>query len=172
MKLESLNGWLTLGANVGVLIGIVLILAELNQSRQLAQAQFELDVDQAYRAAEIAMMESALSDAWARSIENPSELTVSEIRSLDGFYATIVNRWRNTFVLEQRGLADEGATLVQLEAAPFFFGNPFAIRWWSYDRENWQPEFAEVVDRAIAEVESSSNEVWIQELQSDLEQLQ
>jgi hypothetical protein len=157
-----------LGANIGVLIGIALILAELNQGRRLAVAQFNLDVDQIYRVGEMAMMESNLSDAWATSIENPDALSVSDIRSLDAFYATIINRWRNTFDLERQGLAAEGATARQMDAAPFFFGNSFAVSWWSYDRKNWGPDFAELVDLAIAEVNPSANKDWIRVLQTDL----
>jgi hypothetical protein len=170
MKKFDLSQTITILANLGVLIGIALILIELNQSRQLAEAQFRLDVDQTYRAAEVAMMESGLSDAWATSISRPESLTVAEIRSLDSFYATIINRWANTFRLEQEGLANDGATLGQMDAAPFFFGNPFAVRWWSYDRENWPADFAATVDRVIAEVDAQANERWILDLQSDFEQ--
>lgn len=39
MNTDSVNRWLTLGANFGVLIGIFLLLAELNQNSQLMRAQ-------------------------------------------------------------------------------------------------------------------------------------
>jgi hypothetical protein len=39
MNTDSVNRWLTLGANVGVLIGIFLLVAELNQNSKLMQAQ-------------------------------------------------------------------------------------------------------------------------------------
>ena len=39
MKTKSINRWLTLGANFGVLIGILLLIAELNQNSLLMQAQ-------------------------------------------------------------------------------------------------------------------------------------
>lgn len=39
MNTDSVNRWLTLGANLGVLIGIFLLLAELNQNSRLMQAQ-------------------------------------------------------------------------------------------------------------------------------------
>ena len=39
MNAESLNRWLTLGANLGVLIGIILLIAELNQNSTLMRAQ-------------------------------------------------------------------------------------------------------------------------------------
>jgi hypothetical protein len=39
MKAENLNRWLTLGANLGVLVGIILLVAELNQNSTLMRAQ-------------------------------------------------------------------------------------------------------------------------------------
>jgi len=36
---DRLNRWLTLGANIGVLVGIILLIVELNQNRQMMQAQ-------------------------------------------------------------------------------------------------------------------------------------
>ena len=39
MNTDSVNRWLTLGANFGVLIGIFLLVAELNQNSQLMRAQ-------------------------------------------------------------------------------------------------------------------------------------
>ena len=39
MNVDSLNRWLTLGANIGVLVGIFLLIAELNQNSTLMRAQ-------------------------------------------------------------------------------------------------------------------------------------
>ena len=39
MDADRLNRWLTLAANVGVLIGIALLLVELNQNRDMMRAQ-------------------------------------------------------------------------------------------------------------------------------------
>ena len=39
MNTDKVNRWLTLGANLGVLVGIVLILIELNQNADLMKAQ-------------------------------------------------------------------------------------------------------------------------------------
>ena len=41
---DHLNRWLTLAANMGVLIGIVLLLVELNQNREMMRAQIRNDI--------------------------------------------------------------------------------------------------------------------------------
>jgi hypothetical protein len=58
---DKVNRWLTLSANIGVLIGIILILAELNQNADLMRAQMTQargdNVMQTYR-------EMMLSNHW------------------------------------------------------------------------------------------------------------
>lgn len=58
---DKVNRWLTLSANIGVLIGIILILAELNQNADLMRAQMTQargdNVMQTYR-------DMMLSDHW------------------------------------------------------------------------------------------------------------
>ena len=46
MKAKRINDWLTLGANIGVLIGIILLLVELNQNSTMMRAQTRFEVSQ------------------------------------------------------------------------------------------------------------------------------
>ena len=39
MDTDKVNRWLTLGANLGVLVGIILLVVELEQNREMMQAQ-------------------------------------------------------------------------------------------------------------------------------------
>ena len=44
MKIEPLNRWLILAANLGVLAGIILLVFELNQNRAMMRAQIRNEV--------------------------------------------------------------------------------------------------------------------------------
>jgi|GEM_PF-1143103 len=46
MKSESINQWVTLGANIGVLLGILLLAYELNQNNDLLEAQISFSYQQ------------------------------------------------------------------------------------------------------------------------------
>jgi len=46
MKPDKVNRWLTLGANIGVLIGIILLVVELDQNREMIRAQTRNDISQ------------------------------------------------------------------------------------------------------------------------------
>ena len=39
MNAESLNKWLTLGANIGVLIGLIIVVMELQQTQVMMSAE-------------------------------------------------------------------------------------------------------------------------------------
>jgi len=43
MNTEKLNRWLALGANVGVLIGLILLVYEVRQNSALMQAQISME---------------------------------------------------------------------------------------------------------------------------------
>ena len=44
MEPDKVNRWLTLGANFGVLIGIILLVVELDQNRDMIRAQARNDI--------------------------------------------------------------------------------------------------------------------------------
>ena len=44
MNSDRLNRWLTLGANIGVLIGLLLLVVELNQNREMIRSQTRHDM--------------------------------------------------------------------------------------------------------------------------------
>ena len=61
MKWDSVNRWLTLGANIGVLVGIILILTELDQNADLMRAQMSQSRSDSITARYADMMHS---DYW------------------------------------------------------------------------------------------------------------
>jgi len=160
---------LTILANVGVLLGILLLVYELSLTRDLAKAQFEIDKDGAFQASELAIIGGDLAGAWEKSLFDPASLSVPEIRTLDAFYAIQINRWENTWDREQQGIEAAGRTREHiLSDVQFYFGNRFAHLWWSYDRENWDPEFAVQVDGFLDDLDPAANRIWMDSIRADL----
>lgn len=160
---------LTILANVGVLLGILLLVYGLSLTRDLAKAQFEIDRDEAFQASELAIIGGNLVEAWEKSLFDPASLSVTQIRSLDAFYAIQINRWENTWDREEQGIAAAGKTREHIESdVYFYFGNRFAHLWWGYDRENWDPEFALLVDEILDGVDATANRAWMDDIRADL----
>jgi hypothetical protein len=165
MKKIDLGQSVSIIANIGVVAGILLLAYELNQNRELAVAQFNLEQDSLRFSAELPMLSDDLAAIWERSIYDSASLSAAELKELDSYYAMQVGRWEIIWGLEQQGLNEAGSTRTSLEyAAKFYFGNSLAHTWWSFDRVNWPEDFAELVDEALANLDQTENREWIDAL--------
>jgi hypothetical protein len=140
MDSDRLNRWLTLGANVGVLVGIVLILMELNQNAELMRAQMTQaradNVVESYR-------DLQHSDHWAkiaakrRSAKSDEEwvksLTPEEYERAFYYHLGEYHNLRTQFVQYRGGYLDpqiwetssRGQIVRLAQAWPYFFeGTP------------------------------------------------
>ncbi len=114
MKADSVNRWLTLSANIGVLAGIILILIELNQNADLMRAQmiqsrtdnisakYDAQIHSDYWPEIWAKRNLADSDvAWIES------LTPSEHVRMRYYYFREFDELRNQFFQYQQGYLPE-----------------------------------------------------------------
>ena len=156
-------------ANLGVLAGIVLLVYELNLSRELARAQFVNDAIWRYQGIELSVLGSELPAAWAKSLSTPGSLTAAEIKSLDSFLVSYVVHWRRNWQLANEGYRDraEVERLIRGDAA-FVMGNRFAQLWWQEIGQFNEPEFVQLVDSAISDVGPDDNLDWVTEFQRKL----
>ena len=111
MNTDRLNRWLTLGANLGVLTGIILIFIELNQNADLMRAQMvQSRADNLVSSYEIRMH----SDYWpeigvkrraAASYEDwIDSLTPNEYERVRYLYFRELNDIRSQYYMYQEGL--------------------------------------------------------------------
>jgi hypothetical protein len=115
MDNDRVNRWLSLGANVGVLVGIVLILIELNQNSDLMRAQ----ISQSRADNLIESMEARMhSDYWpavSAKLRVDGQMQADRIASLSPeekervvyYYLREVNDVRNQFLQRQAGYLPE-----------------------------------------------------------------
>ena len=111
MDTNRLNQWLTLGANVGVLVGIILILIELDQNSDLMRAQIAQTRADNQIASQEARMHSdywpaIVAKIWDGNNTNYSlivELSPEEQARVFYFYLREMNDLRNQFYQLQEG---------------------------------------------------------------------
>jgi len=170
MKTKNLNTWLSLGANVGVMIGLVLLVIELDQNSSIARLQLELGRNEIYQQGEFALFGDRGADVWAKSVMEPSSLSNGEIRIMDGYLTNALNRPQKVYDLEMAGLREKGAALQYMkDNFRFDFGSQFAQTWWKYEKDLWgNGEFAKMLDTVIAEVDPNYNKNRIVSIQRDL----
>ena len=85
MQLDKTSHWMTIIGNLGLLVGVALVIFQINQNselmrEQLYHARWSDDLN-----LHLALMGENPSAAIAKAIENPSELTVEESRVLDAY---------------------------------------------------------------------------------------
>ena len=167
MKADRWNAWLQIVANLGLIGGLVLVAVQIQQTRDLARLQLQLEGTLAFQQIEIAMLGESPAEAWAKSIRDPESLSPTELKIIDSWLIHEVNQWRRTAFMEAEGLAEPGATeRVVRENAWFYFGNSFAKRWWRAIKRDggWEPEFARIVDTELAALDDTQNARWIDEM--------
>ena len=70
MDIEKLNRWLTLGANVGVLAGIIFLALEIQQNSRLARLQFEDERRVTWQQGELVVFGDSIAHVWENSARN------------------------------------------------------------------------------------------------------
>lgn len=145
MNTDKVNSWLSLGANIGVVFGLMLVAYQINQDAELTKAELFSESTDSRREWNQAMMGSAPMEVVAKSIERPQELTLDELLMMDLYFVAAINELRRLEVLKKTGL-EVDAHVEGLEV--FYFGSNFAKAW--YKEYGWQHELQAIQDRINA----------------------
>jgi len=105
MDIDRLNRWIALLANLGVLVGIFLVLVELRQNTESA----ELQAAQSYVTLSHELDFRIVDDPslTALFLTAPDERTPEESRRLDRWYFGSLRTWENGYYLYKRGVLDK-----------------------------------------------------------------
>ena len=156
MSSEKLSTWLQIVANLGLIAGLVLVGMQLKQNSDLLKTQLLYEESGRFISSEHALYGEEAAKIWAKSIENPRELTLQEIRVIDSYLYSAVEQWRATHMLaQQRLLDDEDEWQLRVrDEAPYFLGNEYGRAWWTVYREETKivlPDLVELVDEVLEE---------------------
>jgi len=107
MNAEKLNNWLGLGANIGVLIGILLLVYELNQNREMTAAQIRNEATASR--VNIALSRASngdLADIIYRGMVLGEELSPVERSRYETWSGANFRDWENLSYQHRMGLLD------------------------------------------------------------------
>ncbi len=151
MKTDSINRWLILGANLGVLVGIIFLAIELRQNNELLEAQTRAEnFDRIIGFAEQIIENPALATAL-RKTENNEEITEVEDILLRAMALRTLRQFEWTFGEVQAGRL-EGPLPVDIYRKGFRGEGIF--RWpigeyWAVMKEYFAPDFVQFVEENI-----------------------
>lgn len=163
MGSEKLGRWLTLGANIGVIAGLILVAVQINQNTAITKAQMANDYYIADMALELAMMGENPADSFNKAVYAPDDITTADAAVLDRYFNYGMVQIQRLQKMDELGMAYEGWR-ERVNYLRWHFGNEVGQRWWNEVKEDYPEEFREYVDRILTEDSFSSNREMIDAL--------
>ena len=142
MEPDKINRWLTLGANIGVLIGIILLVVELDQNRQMIRAQTRNDISQQLSNRLLLVASNSQLNSVTRRARLGEELSADEERQAYLYQVANLRDWENMHYQYRQGLFDEIEFAAEKTSWRFVIsGNKGFANLWCLTRRNFSPEF-------------------------------
>ncbi len=147
-----MNRWLTLLANTAVLIGIILLVVELDQNRDMMRAQIRNEISRAEMDMLVSWSASpALADAIVRANSggelSPSEHFMVRVRS-----ETIIRLWQNIHYQYRQGLYDKSEFDASIETfSQILSRHPSLMDTWCQTSSMYSVDFAEQLQSLLPE---------------------
>ncbi len=164
MNVDKVSASLTLGANIGVLIGLIVLIVELNQNTDHLRLQVMDQINARQFTSNSIFLAENPAPVIEKSLTEPESITYTEFRVLDAYLINTLSLWEDRFFLYQAGLVDSTNWKTKVEQdASWFFGNKFAKKWWANaGKDVFEKEFADHVDQVLRNIgNDESYEFWL-----------
>lgn len=151
MKAKRINEWLILGANFGVLVGIGLLLVELNQTSTMMRAQTRTELSQGIVNLLALSANNEQLAGLIRRADDGEELTPDEDLQYMHRNFALFRYLENLHYQYRQGLFDEAEFSTQREAYTFYLNHSeAAARTWCSYRFSVSIEFRDEVDSVLS----------------------
>jgi hypothetical protein len=142
MNQEIKARWFTIVTNMGVLIGLILVIFQMQQDRNLLKATLTNDFYSSYIAAETIFAGENLPAVYEKSLLDPKNLSIGEMRVMEAQTFAPINRWINLYRLSQAGIVDDSFWKTQVDLdTRYYLGNPYGRAWYGATAPSWSSDF-------------------------------
>jgi hypothetical protein len=107
MNADKINRWLTLGANIAVVIGIILVALQINQNNRMMRTQTRNAITTSIMDFTLSSETSAAEELVLKADGDLSRLTPSETRKARLVYTALIRLWENIHYQYRNGVFDE-----------------------------------------------------------------
>ncbi|NKI36376.1 hypothetical protein HFP89_14490 [Wenzhouxiangella sp. XN79A] len=138
MESDRLGRWLTLAANLDVIVGLLILIVEVRQNANPNRAQMESGRNDLLAQIELSLASPDIGAAWVKSIRSPEALTDVEVRTVESHLAAVMLQLDHMFNMEKIGLVsrEEARQHVQ-NVVPYYFGSRHGKNWWRWQEGGW-----------------------------------
>ena len=160
---DKIKSWLTLIANAGILIGLVLVAIELNQNTDQLRLQLTFQANQKIFENNRELIGSNPTHTIAKSITNPENLTYEEYLTASSYVLNMLNEWEDRFFIYEAGLISEQDWKRHIyENIGWTLGNRFAQKTWQANKSVFETKFAQYVDQALVNInDKATYDEWL-----------
>jgi len=106
MNLDNLNKWITLAANIGVLVTIGFLAVQISQSNRIAVASSEMAIRNSFgQLNEAVYADDALAKLFTETTSTTAEFDSVEFTKLQAVTTQVLNTWISIEIANQNGMA-------------------------------------------------------------------
>ncbi len=146
MNLNKVNQWLTLLANIGVLVGIFFLAIEMRHSGDAVTAQMQDSIADGFIAINMATInDPQLGVTWVIGLNEPDRLSDTEAIRFSMQMRALFNQFIRVHGLYRTGLLEESDWALYAREAATIMSSPGGKLHWAGNEMN--PEFRADIDR-------------------------
>lgn len=141
------SDWINAVSAAAILIGLMFVLVELRQSRDIAEAQLSADVNSGSQNFNLAIFGENAAAIEAKACYQPTELTPADTEVLTAFNRALLAQVRLMSGIQRHGLLTSNSNFEEFArtAAGGFLGTAWGRFQWTTDRKLQPSEYADVV---------------------------
>ena len=150
MNQDRLDRWIGLGANVGVVLGLFLLIFQLHQNRSMMRAQTRNEMAMGIVTLLSMPSNNAQLAAVLQRADSGEELTPDEYLQYRRFLVATYRYYENAYYQYKEGLYDEAEYTAQKTAWRNYASRSAAsVKIWCEMRPTFSPQFASEMDSLI-----------------------
>ncbi len=170
MDSDRLNKWLTFGANIAVLIGILFLAIEIRQNSEHLALQLEFQAAQKIFENNRDLQDPNKALIFSKALTQPAELTLDEGWVASSIVLNMMNEWEDRFFIYESGLISDSEWKRHIrDNIDWTLGNLFAKKIWQLNKSAFEPKFAEYVDSLLINVDDNGSISWWTDMQSEFQ---
>ncbi len=153
MNADNVNKWLTLSANIGVVIGLVLLIIEIGQNTEMMRAQINQSRTDTALSQNQAIYNSDYIPALLAMRDRGEPFSEEEmIRYANYFRANSRNQDNNLWQYNQGYLGENTPRSIRGFARGAIGGSEVGIATWDIQKDSYTDEYIAFIEEAIADL--------------------
>ena len=157
MDADRTNKWLTLTANVGVIVGLIFLALEIRQNTEVARSAVDLEITALGTDFHMRVAENpALARAYYIGLSDPDSLTEDERMQLHYLIPSVFLLMEGAHKQYIRGFLPEEGWKPYEGLISYLLGNPLVREWWTNGSTVFSQDFEAAVE-GVSGVNRASN---------------